>query len=245
MKIKQISVDKLSNTMRMYGETNFHFERLKLIDIEEATNNLDRAFEAKLEAFHSLYDLTKPDFNYFDHADTALLILIRNAIHHRDHDLFISWNKEMLINGGLEKKNGAEFLLVSNRVCNRPPVMEYYYKLEDILYRIDESRRSPFIENRMKPNQRKALLEKLTVQLKFNDMINYSKYKKYPENQIYINLIPIFTSAVVKVFTELKSKGLEFTGDDAKAYEEAFTNELNVDYSVIDYKPLRFWLEAL
>ncbi|MGL4604177.1 MAG: hypothetical protein ACRCU9_08510 [Iodobacter sp.] len=83
MKIKQIAVDKLSNTMRMYGEAKFNFEWLKLIDKEEAINNLDRAFESKLEAFHSLYDVTKYDFEYFSNADTALLILIRNAIHHR------------------------------------------------------------------------------------------------------------------------------------------------------------------
>ena len=168
MKTKQIAVDKLSNTMRLYGEARYNFERLKLEDQEEAINNLDRAFESKLEVFHSLYDVTKADFNFFDHADTALLILIRNAIHHRDHDLFISWNKEMLIYGGLEKYNGAEFLLASNRVCNRPPVMQYYYKIEDVLYRIDESLNSPFLENRMKSNQKKDLLQKIMDQLKFD-----------------------------------------------------------------------------
>ncbi|WP_429145383.1 hypothetical protein [Aeromonas rivipollensis] len=82
-KVKQIAIDKLANTMRMYGEARCDFERLKFLDKEEAINNLDRAFEAKLEAFHSLYDLTKSEFNYFEYADSALLILIRNAIHHR------------------------------------------------------------------------------------------------------------------------------------------------------------------
>ncbi|MGL5468134.1 MAG: hypothetical protein ACRDCT_08075 [Shewanella sp.] len=239
MKIKQIAVDKLSNTMRMYGEAKFHFERLKFVDKEEAINNLDRAFEAKLEAFHSLYDVTKSDFNYFEHADTALLILIRNAIHHRDHDLFISWNKEMLLNGGLERNNGAEFLLASNRVCDRPPVMQYYYKLEDVFSRLDKSLCSPFLENRMRPEQKEDLLRKLDEQLKFNDIVNYAKSERYPIKQIYLNFIPIFTSAVVKVFTELKSKGLQFEGYDAKVYEDPFTNELNVDYEVIDYKPVR------
>lgn len=239
MKIKQIAVDKLSNTMRMYGEAKFNFERLKLIDKEEAVNNLDRAFESKLEAFHSLYDVTKSDFDYFINADTALLILIRNAIHHRDHDLFISWNKEMLIYGGLDKNNGAEFLLVSNRVCNRPPVMNYYYKLEDILLRLDDSLNSPFLENRMKSKQKLDLLQKIMAQLRFDKVIEYAKFNRYPTNQIYINLIPIFTSAVVKVFSELKSNGFEFIGYDAKVYEEPFTNELNVDYSVVDYNPVR------
>lgn len=238
-KIKQIAVDKLSNTMRMYGEARFNFERLKLVDKEEAINNLDRAFEAKLEAFHSLYDVTKSDFNYFEHADTALLILIRNAIHHRDHDLFISWNKEMLLNGGLERNNGAEFLLTSNRVCDKPPVMQYYYKLEDVFFRLDKNLGSPFLENRMRTQQKEHLLKMLDDQLKFKDIVDYAKSERYPIKQIYLNLIPIFTSAVVKVFTELKSKGLRFEGYDAKVYEEPFTNELNVDYSVIDYKPLR------
>ncbi|MGL4604176.1 MAG: hypothetical protein ACRCU9_08505 [Iodobacter sp.] len=145
----------------------------------------------------------------------------------------------MLIYGGLEKNNGAEFLLASNRVCNRPPLMKYYYKLEDILLRLDDSLNSPFLENRMKPKQRSDLLQKIMDQLKFDKVIEYAKSNRYPLNQIYINLIPIFTSAVVKVFSELKSNGFEFIGDDAKIYEEPFTNELNVDYSVMDYRPVR------
>ncbi|MEZ8026799.1 hypothetical protein [Enterovibrio norvegicus] len=184
MKIKQIAVDKLSNTMRMYVEAKFHFERLKLVDKEEAINNLDRSFEAKLEAFHSLYDVTKSDFNYFEYADTALLIIIRNAIHHRDHDLFISWNKEMMLDGGLERNNGAEFLLASNRICDKPPVMQYYYKLEDIFLRLDKSLDSPFLENRMRPEQKDDLLKKLDEQLRLNDILDYAKSEKYPTKQI-------------------------------------------------------------
>lgn len=239
MNAKQIAVDKLSNTMRIYGEVRFNFARLKFVDKEEAINNLDRAFEAKLEAFHSLYDVTKVDFNYFEHADTALLIIIRNAIHHRDHDLFVSWNKEMLLNGGLERNNGAEFLLVSNRVCDRPPEMQYYYKLEDVLHRLDKKLGSPFIENRMKSNQKDVLLEKINEQLRFNEIVEYAKSHRYQINQVYVNIIPIFTSAVVRIFSELKSKGFDFKGYDAKVYEVPFTSELNIDYAVIDYKPVR------
>lgn len=239
IKIKQSAVDKLSNTMRIYGETKMQFEKLRFVDKEEAINNLDRAFEAKLEAFHSLYDVTKSDFNYFEHADTALLIVLRNAIHHRDHDLFISWNKEMLLNGGLEKNNGAEFLLASHRVCDRPPPMQFYYKLEDVFLRLDNRLGSPFLENRMRDNQKEDLLNKLDEQLKLNDIFGHAKSERYPKKQVYLNFIPIFTSAVVKVFTELKSKGLKFEGFDAQTYEKPFTNELSVDYNIIDYKPVR------
>lgn len=242
IKIKQSAVDKLSNTMRIYGETKIQFEQLKFVDKEEAINNLDRAFESKLEAFHSLYDVTKSDFNYFEHADTALLIVLRNAIHHRDHDLFISWNKEMLLNGGLKNNNGAEFLLASHRVCDRPPLMQYYYKLEDVFLRLDKRLGSPYLERRMRNDQKKDLLNKLDEQLNLNDIFGHAKSERYPKNQIYLNFIPIFTSAVVKVFTELKSKGLQFEGFDAKAYETPFTNELSVDYTVLDYKPIRVFV---
>ncbi len=72
--------------------------------------------EAKLEAFHSLYDVTKDLFDYFDHADTAILILLRNAVHHRDHLLFKTWNQEMGLNNGHKKYLGAEFLLASHKI---------------------------------------------------------------------------------------------------------------------------------
>ena len=110
--------------MRIYGETKLDFERLKNIDVEEAINNLDRAFEAKLEAFHSLYDVTNNDFAYFDCPETSTLIMLRNAIHHRNHLLFKSWNHEMILNDGIKKNLGAEFLMVSHTIGEKVPLMK-------------------------------------------------------------------------------------------------------------------------
>lgn len=84
MKNKQRSLDKLCNTIRIYNEERIKSKSLFFVDKEEAINNLDRAFDAKLEAFHSLYDVTKTEIKYFDYADTSLIILIRNAIHQED-----------------------------------------------------------------------------------------------------------------------------------------------------------------
>ena len=69
--IKEQAIKKLANSMRIYAETHMDFQRLKTIDTEEVIDNLDRAFEAKLEAFHSLYDVTKDDLDYFSYGDTA------------------------------------------------------------------------------------------------------------------------------------------------------------------------------
>ncbi len=75
MNVQQNALSRLANAMRLFGEANLKFERLKKTDLEEAVHNLDRAFEAKLKAFHSLYDVDKAEFDYFAYADTAVLIL--------------------------------------------------------------------------------------------------------------------------------------------------------------------------
>lgn len=103
MKSAQDAWSALSNSMRLYAESRLKFKALFAVDTEEAVCNHDRAFEAKLECFHRFYDVTKAlaGFDYFSHADTSLLIVLRNALHHRDHDLFRSWSSMMLGDGGV------------------------------------------------------------------------------------------------------------------------------------------------
>ena len=239
MEIKQSAIDKLANSMRIYVETTISFNRLKNIDSEEAINNLDRAFEAKLEAFHSLYDVTKNDFKYFDNADTAVLIMLRNALHHKDHLLFRSWNYEMLLNDGLKKNLGAEFLMASHEVIDAAHTMRYYYKLDDFFARIDASVRSPYLENKMSKGNRNKLVGQLRNELYFGIVTKHAKNNTYPSSQVYINVIPIFISATCKVFKALKSKGVVFKGYDSKVYEEPFTTELKVNLKKFNYLPIR------
>ena len=238
MDVKQQAIDRLANSMRRFGEDYMRFTNLIRIDKEEAINNQDRAFESKLEAFHSLYDVTKLDFDYFKYGDTALLIVVRNAIHHRDHNLFHSWYKRLLTDG-LEYHSGASYLFVTNPVCSRPPVMSIFYKLEDILCRLDEKLGSPGLESRMSNKNRRDLLSVISNDLQIDEIIKHAKMERYPTDQIYINFMPIFISAVVKVFTALKAKGVEFAGYDAEVYEKQFTSELSVDYSSRDYERVK------
>ncbi len=225
--------------MRIYVETHMDFQRLKYIDQEEAVDNLDRAFESKLEAFHSLYDVSKSDFDYFSYGDTAAIILLRNSVHHRDHLLFRSWNQEMAINEGHKKYLGAEFLLASYDVLDTPSRMRYFYKLQDFYLRVDNKLQSPYLENRMGAGNREKLLKQFDEELNFSTIKQHAKEERYPNGQIYINVMPIFISAVCRVFKALKESGVEFAGYDAKVYEEPFTNELDVDFSSITYEPLR------
>lgn len=113
MKAIQRAWERLSNPMRLYSEAAMQFPSLVKVDREEAITNMDLAFEAKLETFHTLYDVSMgtPGFKYFDHGDMSLLIVLRNAIHHWDHDLFESMAARLGQEGGLEKLAGAELML--------------------------------------------------------------------------------------------------------------------------------------
>ena len=84
--------EALSTALRNYVETRLGAQPLFDVDVEEAVGNVDRAFEQNLEKFHTFYDLTKrlSSFDYFGCAATSLVLVLRNAIHHRDHELFVS-----------------------------------------------------------------------------------------------------------------------------------------------------------
>src|SRR5690606_34420094 len=167
-----------------------------------------------------LYDITKSSFGYFDHADTALLIVLRNAVHHRDHLLFKSWNHEMFLKAGLTKYSGAAFLLASYEVGGGAYRAQYYYKLDDILDRLDSSRGSPYLENKMGPSRRERLLEIISAELNFDKIYGFASGERYPSSQIYLNLIPLFISAMERMFSHFKSLGIDFKGYDSDVYLE-------------------------
>lgn len=239
IKIKQAAVGRLANSMRLFVEANIAFKRLKNVDLEEGIDNLDRTFEGKLEAFHSLYDVDKNDFDYFAHADCSLLILLRNAIHHRDHELFRSWNAQMFSDGGPRRFQGAQFLLASHRVVDAPKVMRQFYKAEDFIARLDPVLNSSGLERKMGPQRRGQQLDAIGKGLGFSDIFSKCDAESYPRDQAYINVIPIFISAVSRVFKSLKARGVPFVGFDAATYERPFTEELHVDVRKIDYDTVR------
>lgn len=239
MKITERAVAKLANSMRIYAEANARFNELKKVDLEEAIDNLDRAFEAKLEAFHSVYDVDRAVFNYFDHADTALILMLRNAIHHRDHELFSSWNNTMAQDGGPHRFSGAEFLIASHTLVGEAHVGRQLYKAEDFLFRLDPSQNSPALEGKMSALNRSKLLGQLKADLSFSEFFSKARREGYPDKQLYFNVIPLFISAVCRVFRSLRARGVRFVGYDANAYEMHFTDELKVDLSSLSYATIR------
>ncbi|MGM4922755.1 hypothetical protein AB8A31_07595 [Tardiphaga sp. 804_B3_N1_9] len=224
------AISTLANTMRLYVEAQMRFGSLFKIDREEAINNLDRAFEAKLEAFHTLYDVSKGLFPFFDHGDSTFLIAMRNAIHHRDHPLFCSLFSRLFLEGIPSRWLGASFLLATYPTLHGAPIfMRHYFRLDDFYARFDPNLASPHLDTSLRGDKAEQRFKLIDRQLGLAVIRQKGASERYPGDQIYLDVVPIFTSAVCRVFKVMKGAGIAFRGYDAEVYRDPFTSEIEVD----------------
>lgn len=195
--------------MRLYAESSANFQRLRAVDPDEAIANHDRAFEAKLEAFHRLYDVTctLPPFSYFDHGDTSLVIQLRNALHHREHSLFVSWNSMLNRDIGVGDTAGAEFLLAGYE-WSAQGVSRYYLPLHDFYDRLTHP----------KVKHAESLRTQWNHELAFSAIAAHARLHGYPPTQVYVDVVPAFISAVRRVYAWMQQAGISPTGTDGKAF---------------------------
>lgn len=233
------ALGRFANAMRLYGEAFIRYRGLVAIDREEAIHNLDRAFEQNLEGFHTLYDVSQGVFDFHAHPDTRLLIAIRNALHHRDHPLFHSLLQTMWLDEEAERLRGAEYLMARHRTTGgNPPPMMHLIKLTDIYSRLDPRRESVYMNPIGKASALPRFID-LENGLAFEGVWDKARKDRYPTKQVYLDLLPIFNSAVSKVFTALDMAGVPFQGFDAKAYKVVFMDELKTDLQNFDFFGLR------
>ncbi len=238
--IVQRAVSRLANTMRIYGEAHLRYKGLVEIDKEEAIENLDRAWEAKLEAFHTLYDVSSNELDYFAQPDTSLLIALRNALHHRDHSLFSSLLPDLWLCEAPERLEGAAFLLAGHKSSKgERSRMHHFIKLEDIYSRLDPSNNSPELLRLGKTADIQKRFNLMAEGLGFRKILAVAQTERYPKNQVYLDIMPIFISGVVRIFKALKFLGIAFIGYDAKVYEKPFTEEIKIDLDSFEFKILR------
>jgi hypothetical protein len=234
------AISNLANYMRLYTEAHRRFASLFDVDREEAIHNLERAFEAKLEAFHTLYDVSKDHFPYFDHGDTSALIALRNAIHHRDHPLFQGLLSDLWLRGDPNQWSGATYLLARHRMSSEGMLsMTAYFKLEDFRLRLDPVVDSPYRDKILKGEKALQRFYPIRDELGFEAIRQVAEAARYPDNQVYVDMMPVFVSAVVRVFKALDKAGANFRGFDAETYKRPFTSELEVDLKAINYQPLK------
>lgn len=210
----QIAWEGLANAMRLYVESRSRFKELLQVDKEEAINNMDRALEVKLEKFHALYDVTKssPGFNYFGHADTSLVIVLRNALHHRDHPLFVSWNAHIGLDSGTQRFSGANFLLASTTPESCAEIARFYFPLHDFYASLE----NPRIRGSA------AIRGLWDAELQFAAIAKEALIRGYPASHVYVDIMPAFMSAVRRVSHWLEVIGFQPKGFDGDTYFEHF-----------------------
>lgn len=208
--------EALANALRIYSEERRRMPSLIKVDREEAVVNVDRAFEQILEKFHAVYDLTKSiqPFKYFERADTSLVIVLRNAIHHRDHELFVSWNSAIMLNGGPEAKAGAAYLLGSHTPWEEASMARFLYPLHD------------FYELLQMPKARIKDVERLRAmwdrELELAKLALQGRDERYPDKQVYLDVMGILVSAVSAVSRWLSEVGVTPAGFDGQVYLKHF-----------------------
>lgn len=233
------ALGRFANAMRLYGEAFIRYRDLVAIDQEEAIHNLDRAFEHNLEGFHTLYDVSQGLCDFHGHPDSSLLISLRNALHHRDHPLFHSLLQTIWLDGKPERLHGAEYLIARHRTTGgNPPPMMHLIKLEDIYERLDPRRESVYLNQMGRANTLPRFVA-LENGLAFERVWGKAIKDRYPFKQVYLDILPIFNSAVSRVFTALDVAGVPFEGFDANTYKSTFIDELRTDLQHFDFFGLR------
>lgn len=130
--IHRAQLNRLASAMRRYAEECVRFQSIRENDVEEAVDNLDRAIDEKLEAFHALIDGLGPAKSCLKKfSDVFLVLEWRNRRHHKPSPSgLMGWNYEVHYESLLQKKVGAAFLLVNFEEVR---VGKYFISLKDIL----------------------------------------------------------------------------------------------------------------
>ncbi|AOE63749.1 hypothetical protein QZH45_04645 [Pseudomonas corrugata] len=233
------ALGRFANAMRLYGEAFMRYRSLVEIDKEEAIHNLDRSFETVLEGFHGLYDVSKPLLDYHAFPETSLLISLRNALHHRDHPLFHSLLQTIWLDGDTERLYGVEYLIARHRtIGGAPPLMMHLIKLNDVYDRLDPREDSPYL-NRIGRNNALAQFEALEDGLAFAKIWSNARTERYPDKQVYLDVLPVFNSAVSRVFIALVNSGVPLKNFDENVYKQMFIEEVRIDLKHFDFFSLR------
>ena len=233
------ALGRFANAMRLYGEAYMRYRSLVEIDKEEAIHNLDRSFESALEGLHGLYDVSKSLLDYHAFPDTSVLISLRNALHHRNHPLFHSFLQTVWLDEHTERLSGAEYLIARHRtVQGGPPQMMHLIKLSDIHDRLDPRAGSPYL-NPMARGNAQSQFDTVETGLALTKIWHKSRSDRYPDNQVYVDVMPIFNAAVSRVFIALSDAGVPFRNFDEKTYKQMFIEEIRIDLEHLNFFGLK------
>lgn len=97
-----------------------------------------------------------------------------------------------------------------------------------------------FYERLTSPNVKNAAtLQALWErELGFAEVSAHATSERYPKSQVYINLMPIFISAMHRVCRWLEASKMKPKGFDGNVYSKHFLGPMGVDLGRVTYKTL-------
>jgi hypothetical protein len=144
-----------------------------------------------------------------------LVIVLRNAVHHRDHELFVSWNAAIVLSGGPSAKAGAAYLLGSHSAPDDYVTSRAFYLLNDFYARLAMPKEMTKIRSR------EALKQLWEAKLGW-ELVSRGERERYPKTQVYFDVMPVLISAVAHVARSLRSFGVTPVRSDGEIYLESF-----------------------
>jgi hypothetical protein len=67
----------------------------------------------------------------------------------------------------------------------------------------------------------------------------YARGERYPDKQVYLDVLPIFNSAVARVFTAMVDAEVPFRNFDENTYKKMFVEEIRNDLQHFEFLNLR------
>ncbi|MER8481362.1 hypothetical protein [Mesorhizobium sp. M1322] len=152
-----------------------------------------------------------------------MIIAVRNAIHHRDHPLFRSLQRRLHTLAWRVVPAGK-----SPPLYGAPIRMSHHVRLDDLDARLDPSRASPYLDTSLGGTKAADRFTLINSHLRLPVIRRFGSEHRYPEDQTYLDLTPIFVSAISKVFKAMKAADINFNEFDAQTYLAPFTSELEI-----------------
>ena len=196
------SFEDLAQTFRVLLESHFKLVQLLNVDRAEAIGNLETALNAKLNAFHSLYDSMLQNnintINWYETPELCIILAIRNARHHNKankiRNIYNFHRHEAADPTTPQKYFYVDF--------PAPPEEEGgdCFDVPLSWFDIDLFLSLPRAESRLRPEARQLIREYLNADA-FEQEAENNNIKK--EN-IFINFVPIALNAGISLHDHIK-----------------------------------------
>ena len=150
------SFEDLTQTFRVLLESNQRLKQLIDIDRAEAVGTVETAINAKLNAFHNLYDLMAQELgkpvDWYSVPELCIILAIRNARHHNKANRIRSlWNYH---NQVCEKPTNKKKYLYVNSVVPEEEEGGGYFDIPLSWSDLDDLLTLPRNESRLRANAR-------------------------------------------------------------------------------------------